>query len=153
MNTHQALEYLEIAALKVLVETINEPGWCIGLDLIAKGMGTDRICASFILKRIRDKGLATYERGLFSEYGDVAGSGYTYTDKGIKHLQDQKGVYLMSYGQLLLDQKEPLESHEIHHLQEWLRVMNDDCETFGETPEDTARINAIKAKISEAEAQ
>lgn len=56
---------------------------------------------------------------------------------------------MTSYLQNLLDQSAPLEQHEKSDLRDWLRVLESDCEAFGETPEDRTRMNAIKAKLGE----
>jgi len=40
------------------------------------------------LRQLRNKGYATYERGLFTEDGEVAGSGYTCTDAGLRHYRE-----------------------------------------------------------------
>ncbi len=56
----------------------------------------------------------------------------------------------MSYLDDLLRQKEPLEPHEVSDLEEWLSAMMRDCEDFGPTPDDTARMAAIEAKINQS---
>lgn len=58
----------------------------------------------------------------------------------------------MTYLQTLIDQKEPLEAHEVNDLKNWLQMLKSDCDTFGETPEDATRMNKIREKISEWEA-
>ena len=54
---------------------------------------------------------------------------------------------MASYRQMLLDQTEPLEGHEVRCLQEWLEVLREDVEAFGATPEDEARMEAIARRI------
>lgn len=51
----------------------------------------------------------------------------------------------------LLKQTTPLELHEISDLRAWLTTLQGDCEMFGETPEDTQRMDRIKRRIEEAE--
>lgn len=53
----------------------------------------------------------------------------------------------MSRLENLLTQEEPLERGEIADLQEWLEVLDEDCRTFGATPEDIARAAQIRVKI------
>lgn len=59
----------------------------------------------------------------------------------------------MTYLQSLIEQKEPLEAHEVSDLKNWLEVLEEDCATFGETPEDTIRMTKMREKISEWEAR
>ena len=54
---------------------------CFTNDWITRDM------ASAICKSLRDRGFLTYERGLWSEDGEPAGSGYAITDKGRKYLR------------------------------------------------------------------
>lgn len=54
----------------------------------------------------------------------------------------------MSRLQSLLRQAQPLERHEISDLRSWLNVLRGDCELFGETAEDAARIAEIEARIA-----
>ena len=53
----------------------------------------------------------------------------------------------MSHLSVLLTQSEPLERHEVADLENWLKVLEGDCETFGEAPEDTRRMTAIKQRL------
>lgn len=54
---------------------------------------------------------------------------------------------MTSYRQMLLEQADPLEAHEIGTLEEWLGVLREDVEAFGATPEDEARMEAIARRI------
>jgi hypothetical protein len=62
------------------------------LDYIAKSAGLDRETARFVCRRLRDKGLAIYARGLFTEDGEVAGAGYALSPAGRELLQKQAGA-------------------------------------------------------------
>lgn len=53
----------------------------------------------------------------------------------------------------LLTQEKPLEPHEVADLEEWLSAMMRDCEDFGPTPDDIARMAAIEAKIDQSRAE
>ena len=56
------------------------------LNRIAQDAGIDKETARFACRLLRDKGLAQYGRGLFTEDGMGAGSGYKLTDAGRKKL-------------------------------------------------------------------
>jgi len=47
----------------------------------------------------------------------------------------------------LLDQIEPLDNYEIKMLEDWLAVLESDCDLFGETPSDTHRMNRIRNRL------
>lgn len=53
----------------------------------------------------------------------------------------------MSCREGLLTQAEPLEEFEIRELEDWLLVLQQDCEDFGPTPDDIARMGVIEARI------
>ena len=57
---------------------------------------------------------------------------------------------VMTYLQSLIEQKEPLEAHEVSDLKNWLQVLEGDCADFGETYEDTIRMNKMRAAINAA---
>lgn len=62
-----------------------------------------------------------------------------------------RGGAVVSYLTALLAQAEPLEPHEVAELRRWLEVLRGDCEVFGETAEDTARMARITARIEREE--
>lgn len=49
----------------------------------------------------------------------------------------------------LLTQVEPLDDDDIILLKDWLAILADDVEMFGATPEDTAKMSAITARIGD----
>ncbi len=53
----------------------------------------------------------------------------------------------MSHLSALLEQKAPLEPHEVDDLQVWLACLEDDVATFGTTPQDENLMARIRAKI------
>lgn len=57
----------------------------------------------------------------------------------------------MSHRQIILEQLAPLEPFEVTDLKDWLTALQADCEAFGETPEDTTRMNTIKQRIAKEE--
>ncbi len=77
---------LEWAVLHALPGQHRHPDFDYGffhsLRVIADDAGVDKEAARFACRRLRDKGLALYQSGLFNEDGEVAGSGYALTDKG-----------------------------------------------------------------------
>lgn len=77
---------IEDAVLMALPGTDDESFWgyniYFGLQRIADRAGVDKETARFGCRRLRDKGLAVYSSGLFTEDGDVAGAGYSLTAKG-----------------------------------------------------------------------
>jgi hypothetical protein len=54
----------------------------------------------------------------------------------------------VSFHELLLESTEPLEPHERAALEDWMRVLMDDCVVFGTTAEDAARIRAIRQRLA-----
>lgn len=50
--------------------------------------------------------------------------------------------------QHLLDQKGPLEDHELEGLRQWFETLKTDTELFGETDEDLHRMDRIQARIN-----
>jgi hypothetical protein len=77
---------LEDAVLAVL----PDHGYYHRLSTIADDAGVDVEAARFACRRLRDKGLAIYRRGLFTEDGEVAGSGYALTPAGVAALADME---------------------------------------------------------------
>lgn len=47
----------------------------------------------------------------------------------------------------LLELKPPLDQFDREMLESWLKVLEEDCEIFGETLEDTKRMNSIKGLL------
>jgi len=58
----------------------------------------------------------------------------------------------MSRLMTLLRQPGPLERYEVSDLRCWLSVLEGDCKLFGETTQDTARMEEIRARIAKEEA-
>lgn len=81
INIDTAILALELPILRAL-DTVPEPGWCRGLRSIAEMTGIPRELCRALIRGLIDKGLATYHRGLWTEDGEPAGSGYAITDKG-----------------------------------------------------------------------
>jgi hypothetical protein len=52
----------------------------------------------------------------------------------------------------LLEQAEPLDDFDRSRLIDWLRVLSEDVEMFGATPEDIALMQRIRAKLVEPKA-
>lgn len=56
---------------------------------------------------------------------------------------------MTSYLEKLLCKKAMLELHEEADLRVWLQTLEKDCEMFGETPQDTTRMNAIRQRVGD----
>jgi hypothetical protein len=59
------------------------------LSAIADTANIDKEAARFACRRLRDKGLAVFCRGLWTDDGMPAGSGYKITEKGIEALKER----------------------------------------------------------------
>ena len=81
-----AVAILERAVLAVLIEVgdRNPEVNFVGLRRVASetGIGTELVRA--ILRQLRDKGLAVYYAGLWSEDGDPRGAGYAASEAAMK---------------------------------------------------------------------
>lgn len=71
----------EAIALAALCTTY-EPGWCLGFDAIARRSGLSRDKVRRTVRALARKGLAEFHRGLFTEDGLTAGSGYCASSAG-----------------------------------------------------------------------
>lgn len=63
-------------------------GWCAYNFRAFKDLALPRAVLGAVLRDCRDLGLVTFERGLWSEDGLPAGSGYRLTDSGRRWLAD-----------------------------------------------------------------
>jgi hypothetical protein len=54
---------------------------------------------------------------------------------------------MASYRNDLLERDGPLDAYEVGVLRDWLKVLREDVEAFGATPEDEARMARIEARI------
>ena len=64
--------------------------WAFGLNtFVITGIMTRELCSAH-LKDLRNRGLVQYIRGLFSDEGETAGSGYTITPAGLERLEEIK---------------------------------------------------------------
>ncbi|QXN71032.1 helix-turn-helix DNA binding domain protein [Rhodobacter phage RcKvothe] len=81
-----AVAILERAVLAVLIDVgdRNPETNFVGLRRVASetGIGTELVRA--ILRQLRDKGLAVYSAGLWSEDGDPRGAGYAASEAAMK---------------------------------------------------------------------
>lgn len=62
------------------------------LQVIADDAGVDKDAARFACRRLRDKGLALFQAGLFTEDGEPAGAGYALTDAGRAALAEMENT-------------------------------------------------------------
>lgn len=61
--------------------------WCFPLACFTNEWIT-RDMARAVLRSLTDRGYCQYRRGLFNEDGEVAGSGYGLTQKGVDYYQE-----------------------------------------------------------------
>jgi hypothetical protein len=69
--------------------TYPEPG-CVSFKWFSSYFDWDRSKVRRVVRSLAAGGFAEYHRGLFTEDGDVAGSGYCITDAGRAALQAQE---------------------------------------------------------------
>jgi hypothetical protein len=81
MRAQEAVDALKADVLEYMNDVLS-PDFCSGIRPIAKFLGISREMTRATLLELRDEGLVTYERGLFTEDGEVAGSGYGITMAG-----------------------------------------------------------------------
>lgn len=73
----------EIIVLGVLEEIRREyDSFYLGFDAIMQRSGLDRETVRLACRSLAKQGLAEYRRGLWTEDGEMAGSGYGCTRKG-----------------------------------------------------------------------
>ena len=93
--TKEPCSALEQAILLALPGQRQHPNFGYGyfscLDVIADDAGVDKEAARFACKRLRNKGLAIYKNGLFTEDGEPCGSGYALTELGRDAIAELKG--------------------------------------------------------------
>ena len=82
-NLH-ALETLKRAILDELKQPYESFRY---VATVAEDTGLPKDVTAAILRDMRDNGLVVYRRGLFTEDGEVAGSGYAITHVGTEHLK------------------------------------------------------------------
>lgn len=71
---------IEVAVAQALAE--QEQDWCLNVRGLTQrlGIGKDYVLAA--CRSLRDRGYATFQRGLWTEDGTPAGSGYAITPQG-----------------------------------------------------------------------
>lgn len=89
-----------IAGLEEEVLRLFAPAWCssfgptetfYGFRFIQRETGIPAHIVPGLLRHMTDKGLCRFQRGLFSEDGEVAGSGYGLTAKGYQLAREMFG--------------------------------------------------------------
>lgn len=95
-----ALAASEVALTDVEWRVLDALSWgndeyCFSLRTIAGNAGLHRELTRGALRALADRGLARFERGLMTEDGELAGSGYGITKAGAhafwNHLRDEAG--------------------------------------------------------------
>lgn len=73
--------------LKILVALSESGGeWYLNFAGIHRRSGVDKILIRRTVRRLARQGLAEYGKGLWTDEGEPAGSGYRITADGLKHL-------------------------------------------------------------------
>lgn len=82
-----AVTILERAVLTVLINVggRNPELNFVGIRRIASETGIGAELVRAILRQLRDKGLAVYSAGLWTEDGEPAGAGYAASESAMKH--------------------------------------------------------------------
>ena len=81
-----AVAILERAVLAVLIDVAERTPETnfVGFQKVASETGIGRELVRAILRQLRDKGLAVYSAGLWSEDGDPRGAGYAASEAAMK---------------------------------------------------------------------
>lgn len=77
----------ELQALKTLEEYYSEDFGCLSFKTISEESGLDLKYVRRTVRSLARKGLAEYVRGLFTEEGMAAGSGYCCTTEGVAYMR------------------------------------------------------------------
>lgn len=83
INLDTALRQIEVGILMVLEDLTSGGEYATHLRPIAERTGLPRDVISATLRHLTDRGLTRFQRGLFTEDGDPAGSGYSLTAEGL----------------------------------------------------------------------
>lgn len=83
INLDAAMRSIEIGILTTIEDLAPGPEWAIHLNPIAERTGLPRDLVSATLRYLTDRGLTRFQRGLFTEGGEPAGSGYCLTAVGL----------------------------------------------------------------------
>ena len=65
--------------------------WCLNFRGVERYSGLEKRLVRRTVRALARKGLAQYERGLFNEDGETAGSGYSLTKEGYERLKEMQG--------------------------------------------------------------
>lgn len=77
-------EVLQRELLKMVLGVLDQQpeGWASNIRAVSREAGLNREVARAGLRLARERGLAVFCRGLFTEDGEVAGAGYSLTREG-----------------------------------------------------------------------
>jgi hypothetical protein len=91
MGHQSIIDNLEDAVLQALDEITGDYEQWAPSGYIAHVLGIKKVYVATAALELRNKGFATFARGLFDEEMKLCGSGYQVTRQGHQHLIDHKG--------------------------------------------------------------
>ena len=90
MTIEGALHLLRGAVMDAL-DCVPEPCWYLSFKNLEPMTGIQRETLRGIVADLREDGLVEYQRGLMTEDGELAGSGYRLTAAGLAWVREQTG--------------------------------------------------------------
>ena len=81
-----AVARLQLAVLKAL----PREDWCYSLGRVSGETGIPREICRGLIAELRADGLVVYEKGLLDDAGEVAGSGYHLSRRGVAFLEEDR---------------------------------------------------------------
>lgn len=76
------LAALQHVILNALAD-VSQPGWCVNLRGLQGRTGLPREVLRGLVANLRDRGLASYHKGLWTDDGEPGGAGYAITNAGL----------------------------------------------------------------------
>lgn len=79
--------YLSVAAEDILAELHDDSEYCVGYSWLTGGKSKENVAA---IKELKQHEMIEFWRGLMSEEGEVAGSGWCRSKKGNDYVEEYK---------------------------------------------------------------
>lgn len=77
--------YLSVAAEDILAELYSDSEYCVGYKFFNGGKSTENVAA---IKELKENDMIEFYRGLMTEDGEVAGSGWCRSKKGNDYVEE-----------------------------------------------------------------
>lgn len=77
--------YLSVAAEDILTELYGDSEWCVGYKGITGGKSPENVAA---IKELKKHEMIVFYRGLMTEDGEAAGSGWCRSGKGNEYVEE-----------------------------------------------------------------